>query len=337
MQRQDISNFRQLIGDHDVGLYETYQQIKIDDSAQPLTVDISSQRATGIDPGRLHLTVSSGLPINDSPIMSRVMTCLQYWTPSILSIQREHPGPFSLRLACSDEGDASALSMDWESTESLIPDIFSTAYAAEHKNGDVSSYGHFQKCFFRKQRIVFWRGSTTGRFNQSSEADLLQNPRVAACLKFRNNRHIDFKIARLVQVDPLFQQQASQLLADLGIIDPWVDESMFGKNRFYIDLPGNASSWGTFKKYLMGCLVLRPLSTKKLLYHAYLRPFVHYVPLEPDLADMEEKLAWLINNPEKSSKIAYNGNVIVRQYVAMIPRLLRRKMMDWIDIKPFAL
>lgn len=215
--------------------------------------------------------------------------------------------------------------MDLDCTEALIPDIYRTAYAAEHTNREISSYKHFRECFLRKHGIAYWRGSTTGRFNQSSEADLLQNPRVAACLKFRNIRRIGLKIARLVQIDSEFLKEASQLLADLGIMDPWVDESAFGKHRFYIDLPGNTSSWGTFYKYLIGRLVLRPLSTRKLLYHTYLRPFVHYVPLEPDLADLEEKLAWLINNPEKSSEIAYNGHFVIQQYLTMTPRLLKRK------------
>lgn len=99
MHQGNIKTFRGILMDHADELHDSYQEIGMDDSIEPLTVEVSSQRATGIDPKRLHLTVSSGLPPNDPPIMSRVLTCRQYWTPSLLSIQQEQRGPFSLRLA----------------------------------------------------------------------------------------------------------------------------------------------------------------------------------------------------------------------------------------------
>jgi spore maturation protein CgeB len=41
--------------------------------------------------------------------------------------------------------------------------------------------------------------------------------------------------------------------------------------------------------------------------YGLLVPFEHYIPLHPDLNDLEEKVQWAINHPEEAAKIAQAG------------------------------
>ena len=47
-------------------------------------------------------------------------------------------------------------------------------------------------------------------------------------------------------------------------------------------------------------------------YSWYLQPFVHFVPVNLDLSDLEEKVEWLESNPVIAENIAKNANYVIR-------------------------
>ena len=44
-----------------------------------------------------------------------------------------------------------------------------------------------------------------------------------------------------------------------------------------------------------------------------LKPWVHYVPIRTDLADLDEKLEWLIANDKKAQSIVENANAFMHE------------------------
>jgi spore maturation protein CgeB len=44
----------------------------------------------------------------------------------------------------------------------------------------------------------------------------------------------------------------------------------------------------------------------------YLKPMVHYVPVNYDLSDLNEKIEWLVNNDAEAKKIAVNAMELAR-------------------------
>ncbi len=44
-------------------------------------------------------------------------------------------------------------------------------------------------------------------------------------------------------------------------------------------------------------------------------PWVHYVPLEKDFVDLEEKYEWCVKNMEKCEEIALTGKMYIEQFL----------------------
>jgi len=48
--------------------------------------------------------------------------------------------------------------------------------------------------------------------------------------------------------------------------------------------------------------------------HSRLEPWVHYVPLAPGLADVDEKVKWALDHPDKAERIASASTAFMRQF-----------------------
>lgn len=331
MQVTSLDALSQSLQDLGVAMDHYISEVAFSDSLSYLTLELQyceppTRSAT------LSLHVSRNLQFATPDILTRISECLNCWLPFVERVSHGINRPFRILLSCCDGGDPLALSMDSEFTENLIPDLYSTKYSIQiigSSEKSLPSFMEFRKHFLRKKPVAFWRGSTTG--SQSSNIqELAENPRVRECLNHRASVLADFKITSIVQVDKAIDEAASSWLSEQGVLANPVEEREFGAYRFYPDFHGNACSWGAFKKYLLGCLVFRPSSSRQLLYYMFMKPWVHYIPLRHDCSDLAEKLKWALSNPGEAVIIAYNGHILVRQYVTMIPRLMERSMTTWI-------
>ena len=80
-------------------------------------------------------------------------------------------------------------------------------------------------------------------------------------------------------------------LIDQNLFAEKIEEKTFCNYKYYPDIPGNALSWGTINKHLMGMLIIRPASNRKLMWHGLTKPWIHYVPCCSDFSDlMKNKL-----------------------------------------------
>lgn len=77
--------------------------------------------------------------------------------------------------------------------------------------------------------------------------------------------------------------------------------------KYLIDMQGNGYS-GRFKFFLHSN---RPVFYQKRRFHEYwfwnLKPFVHYIPIEEDFSDFDEKFDWAEKNYNKCQEIAKNA------------------------------
>ena len=48
----------------------------------------------------------------------------------------------------------------------------------------------------------------------------------------------------------------------------------------------------------------------------YMEPYLHYIPLDQDLSNLNETLHWIKNNPDKVREIAKNGKAFFDDYLS---------------------
>ena len=65
---------------------------------------------------------------------------------------------------------------------------------------------------------------------------------------------------------------------------------------------------------LSGGLVFKSSVLTEFWSH-WLKPYVHYIPVEIDLSDLEQKVRWAIENDEKAREIMENGRRFVYEYL----------------------
>mmetsp|Transcript_993 Transcript_993/g.2090 ORF Transcript_993/g.2090 Transcript_993/m.2090 type:complete len:555 (-) Transcript_993:134-1798(-) len=104
--------------------------------------------------------------------------------------------------------------------------------------------------------------------------------------------------------------------AEYGI--PTVGERMplhvLANYKYQIDLGGGGgTTWsGTVQKLAMPGLLFHHLTPTKDYIHDRMKPWIHYVPIAPDLRDLKEKYEWAESHPETAKMIADQGSALMR-------------------------
>ena len=249
--------------------------------------------------------------------MKRMKNCMDYWIPLLIELSNKTKNKIYINLNCGDCGSSEYLSMDSEIREKLIPDLYTfiTAEKVNKKNTPLS-FDKFKEIWLRKQNKMYWRGSTTGNiYKDINELESLR--RIKICKSFRKKENMDIKISRIIQNDPSITHIKKYLIKE-QIYAPEVSENQFKNYKYYPDIPGNSLAWGTITKYLAGSLIFKPECEKKLYYYKLLKPWEHYIPVNHNFSDLEEKLIWSKNNITKSIEIAYSGYIVILEYLENI-------------------
>jgi len=84
--------------------------------------------------------------------------------------------------------------------------------------------------------------------------------------------------------------------------------------KYHIDLGGGGgTTWtGTIQKLAMRGLLFHHLTPTKDYIHDRMKPWVHYVPVAPDLRDLKEKFQWAEAHQEAAKMIADQGSALMR-------------------------
>jgi len=264
----------------------------------------------------------------------RIFNCYSFWLPYCIEIANKLGYSYSLALNASDWGTANFLSMTSHDIDNIIPDEYSMFESkALNRHNSFLAYDDFKYQWSQRKSVMFWRGSTTGLPIKSINS-LNDLQRIKSCLIYRNRLGFDMKITNIVQ-NEIPKQIIRQWLISNRIFARKINEDTFKKYKYYPDLPGNnqsCGSWGAIKKYLRGNLVFKPNHLSKMYYDRFLEPWKHYVPINSDFMDLDEKFLWAQNNTDKACLISWRGSCVAKDYLskikdhfikASIPKLVR--------------
>ncbi len=166
-----------------------------------------------------------------------------------------------------------------------------------------------------KKPRLFWRGEVADRYGQGDwHDDLSTFPRGILVLNgARMPEVIDAKFNRLA--NPSIQT-----------IFPFVPKDALKQHllyKFQIVLDGETISSSELQwKLFSGCLTLKQDSDETFWFSAALNPWQHYMPLQRDLADLEETITWLLRHDNEAEQIANNAYEFARENLALEPMLI---------------
>jgi hypothetical protein len=214
-------------------------------------------------------------------------------------------------LSDGEDGGPGVLSFCSRSPDAiLVPDhifVRSRGYATYRQLGRSN-----KTAWEARSNWIIWRGLSTGAGVISKEAlsprdgDLLA--RVRLCLELRDVPETSAKLHAVAQSRNLPLDTAR--LASAGIIGDYISPIAWCGMKFAIDVDGNTNAWSNFfTRLLMGCCVLKVASAAgyRQWYYDDMEPWIHYVPVRADLADLRDRIAWCRANLAESRRIAATG------------------------------
>jgi len=261
----------------------------------------------------------------------RTFASLQHLSRALNRMNREYLDGRQLVFSFGDKSVDPGLRFDRarDSKEPLIPDLYLLAEIAKWQKAGRSLDIYQGPPFLDRKQQLFWRGSTTGPFILSLE-EFRDNHRVKACLHTLRElpAHADCKIARIVQTPQELRQEAKRFLRKNKILSPLVDSRDFAQYQMFLDLPGNASAWGSCIRYLQSMLVFRVAHEHELFYYEALQPWVHYIPVSADLSDLKSGVEWALLHQNEAAQIAAKGQAIMLEFLANGMEILENVLRD---------
>ena len=174
---------------------------------------------------------------------------------------------------------------------------------------EVKTVDKYDISFVEKNDKIIWRGASNG-FGWLSEEILFNGrpTRKSLCKKYWNisNKMIDIGIINNQWENKEYNKYIKPRLS--------IEEQL--KSKFLISLEG--ADVATNLKWMLysNSVVIMPHPTMvSWAMEDTLQPWVHYVPLEKDFDDLEEKYNWCINNLDKCEQIAKNGKEFIKQFL----------------------
>lgn len=160
---------------------------------------------------------------------------------------------------------------------------------------DQSSDQTYQD-FINKKPILVWRGNSTGgvtRFQKRTGIDKFKIDRRVFCAKFNESGLIDAKIST-PKKDFMSPQEQHEY-------------------KYILSLEGNDSSSNPRWIFSTNSVSFMPEQhTSELTWHYHIKPWLHYVPFEYDLSDIEQKIEWCEAHPKECYDIIQRANEVFK-------------------------
>lgn len=165
--------------------------------------------------------------------------------------------------------------------------------------------------FNKKIQKIFWRGTTTGcSDNYKAEKWCPRQVNRFVMMKnwFNKNSNIDVGFSSIHRkwLEPVFKKY----------LKGPCDITYFLKYKYILSIEGNDKDSGLNWKLNSNSVVLMPKPrVTSWLMETTLIPNYHYVLLNDDFSDLEEKLNWCNNNQEECVNIIKNANYFMSQFL----------------------
>ena len=157
-----------------------------------------------------------------------------------------------------------------------------------------------------RKPIAYWRGCLSGGYAPTR--------RTQTIWELYDFPHADVKLTRVHRplANPLHQGRLI-FEEDTRFYDDTRDIAEHVKHKYILIIDGNciasAHQW-VFASGSVPIMITHP--GNDWWFRKYLKPMVHYVPINYDLSDLKEKIEWLVLNDDKAKEIADNAMEFAR-------------------------
>jgi hypothetical protein len=172
-------------------------------------------------------------------------------------------------------------------------------------NGIIKEINANQAKFPWEQKIekAFWRGTPTEGYYTWS--DWTRYPR--GKLIYNSQQSPQSIDAAFVAYGDWQVDNIQKFMDHLGVM-PFVTHNEQLQYKYQLDIDGATCCYpGTQWKLLSGCMVMKQDSQNVMWFSSQLVPWKHYVPLDNELGDVEEKVLWAQTHDDEAHKIAEQG------------------------------
>lgn len=165
-----------------------------------------------------------------------------------------------------------------------------------------------RKDFKDKQKMVFWRGVSTGIPSSGLESRRCSSlPRVMAVQASQDVPWLDFAITRAVQ-DCVRHES---LLQSLDLFGSHMAERDWLNYRGILEIDGNVDSWGNFWRAASHSVLFKVFSDFVGYFTANMVNGTHFIEIAADLSDLHAK-TWMVTSDDPArlaemSRIAQNS------------------------------
>ncbi|KAJ3237237.1 Glycosyltransferase Family 90 domain containing protein, partial [Chytriomyces hyalinus] len=222
----------------------------------------------------------------------------------------------------------------WRSVDAAVPvfsqcksDCYADILMPQHYALVSTSPIHDSIKWEDKKTVVFWHGTTTGgEYGPKTPWRKYHRVRLVQWAKDYGKRFPN-RIFDAASNDPIpdhlgvdigfsglvhsFENAKKQIDKEFGM-KKFHDFNPTLKFKYLLVVDGH--TWpGRLQKFLQTNSVVLYNGVFTDWWNARLKPWVHYVPIQVDFSDLEEKLEWLIANDDKAKQIAVNAQSLVKQ------------------------
>jgi hypothetical protein len=170
----------------------------------------------------------------------------------------------------------------------------------------------------------FFRGAGTGKIDHAF-AEHFNNSRMKAMIFSAQFPQLLDAAFSIVYSEPMYNAYAKlgKTLQEAAIQDHF-------QYKYLLDIDGNANTYSRCRWILLSnSVLLKVASPFRQWYYRAIQPWVHYIPIQEDLSDLQEALNRLKNDDDLAKRIAENGHKLGEQIFsreaveAYVVRLLR--------------
>jgi len=182
------------------------------------------------------------------------------------------------------------------------PNLILLNIESERHSSMLTSLPNMDTPFNEKNNKLLWRGCSTGEH--------IHGMRNLIVKKFQHssNPDIDIKYNQLVQ--GVTNNNNEFILGDTKSIEEML------KYKFLISIEGNDVASNLKWVLLSNSVALMPIPKICSWYmEDHLEPFVHFVPLNDNFDDLEEKYQWCLDNLDECEKISKNATEYILQFM----------------------
>lgn len=194
-----------------------------------------------------------------------------------------------------------------------------------------------------KERKLVWRGSTTGvGWSELGIGDLFRNFQRMRFVEWsmkRSSNNLPFKMDIGFSSAKNCVKKLCKLLRKMYDFKDFIDYRQQQKSKYMFTIDGH--TWSSrFQAFLFSKSVVFQ-STYFIEWFSFLaKPWVHYVPVDLSLDDLENHLLWAVYNDEKAKQIAERANQLAYKHLTFesmqcYAGLLLLEYSDLLNIKIF--